>query len=307
RDTPLIHSEWNIAPVPPYPEGNLNANEVGAAYVAANLLAMHETGVNWQIFLMYTDPGVKGYFGGTFTESGIPRANYNTFRLFARLKGAEVSARSSDPWVGAAAFRDDANLYVIVSSLVPTPKMTEHTEQIQNVLVNAEFTRSVASAVAARKKSLPEPLARKAQAHKQQAQQASSEISRKAAAWKNGLTLEIALSGMSRAAGKATHYLIDSKHSNIYNDLAKAERHLAQELEKAQKKVMGEVAARLQSASIPQATIERLQAAAGNEKAVKDIVSSLPERERKAVTAVAADMAKEVATRYSEIVREIEN
>ena len=307
RQTPLINSEWNIAPVPPYPEGNLNANEVGAAYVAANLLAMHRAGVDYQIFQMYQDPGVKGYFGGTFTESGIARANFNTFRLFSRLKGAEVQTRSSDPWVAAAAFRDESNLYLIVSTLVPTPKMTEHTAQIRNVLPNEEFTKAVARAGGVAKRDLPEPLARKAQQIDEQTKKVTSDIARKAASRKSGFTIEIELSGVRSAGGKVTHYLIDSKHSNIYNDLAKAERHLAEQTQQHQKQITQQVAARLRDAGVPPETVKRLEATKGNDKAGREAISALPDAQRKAVTAVLADVVKDVRNQYSETLREIEN
>jgi hypothetical protein len=307
RNTPLVHSEWNIAPVPPYPEGDLNANEVGAAYVAANLLAMHEAGVDNQIFQMYLDPGVKGYFGGTFTESGIARANFNTFRLFSRLKGAEVQTRSSDPWVAAAAFQDEKNLYLIVSTLVPTPKMIEHTTHIRNAVANEQFTRSVAKAGATAKRGLPEPLARKAQQLDEQAKQLASDISRKAASRKRGFKLEIELSGLRSASGKVTHYLIDSKHSNIYKDLAKAERHLADRTQQHQKQVTKQMGARLQDAGVPRETVKRLEATTGNEKAAREAMSTLPEPQRKAITGVLTDVAKDVRNQYSETLREIEN
>jgi hypothetical protein len=256
---------------------------------------------------MYQDPGVKGYFGGTFTESGIPRANFNAFRLFSRIKGAEVQTRSSDPWVAAAAFRDDSNLYLVVSTMVPTPKMTEHTTQIRNAVANEEFTRAAAKAQATGKQRLPEPLARQAQQLDEKAKKLASDTATKAASRKRGFTLEIELAGTRSPSGKVTHYLIDSKHSNIYDDLAKAERYLADRTKQSQKQVTQQLGPRLQEAGVPEETVKRLQATAGNEKAGRQALAALPEGQQKAVAGVLTEVAKEVQNQYSETLREIEN
>ena len=113
---PLFVDEWNIAATPPYPEGDLNGGPVGAAFVAASLIAMGEAGLDGQTFQMVVDPGGEGYSGGTFTPSGVPRPNFETFRLFSRLAGTRCSATSGHDHVRVAAFDDGKTLRVLVSS-----------------------------------------------------------------------------------------------------------------------------------------------------------------------------------------------
>lgn len=310
RDTPLINTEWNIAPEPPYPEGNLNATEVGAAFVATSLLAMHEARVDGQIFQAYVDPGEPGvYLGGMFTQTGIPRANFHAFRLFSRLKGLELRTRTSDPWVSSVAFQDDANTYLMVTTFVPTPKMIANTIPVQSALENEQFTRSVAGAAPQLmgKKELPEPLASKAREIGEHYKKIAVDATRKAASWKNGLTLEISLSGMRTAHGKVSHYLIDSTHSNIYRDISKAEKLLAERLGRMKREFPGKLVSRLQSAGIPRETAERLRSASGNDKAVAGVISGMPADKREAVAGTIREISGEVREQFGETMREIEN
>lgn len=309
-DTPLFNTEWNIAAEPPYPEGNLNATEVGAAFVATSLLAMHEAGVDGQTFQAYVDPGEPGvYLGGMFTQTGIPRANYHAFRLFSRLKGVELRTRTTDPWVSSVAFQDDANTYLMVAAFVPTPKMIANTLPIQSALANEQFTRSVAAAAPqlVGKKELPEPLASKAREISEHYRKIAVDATRKAAIWKSGLTLEISLPGTRTAPGKVTHYLIDSRHSNIYRDLRRAETLLADRKERMKREILDKLVSRLQSAGVPQATAERLRSTSGNEKAVVGVISGMPAGKREAVAAVFREIATEATDRLGETMREIEN
>lgn len=309
-DTPLFNTEWNIAPEPPYPEGNLNATEVGAAFVATSLLAMHEAGVDGQIFQAYVDPGEPGvYLGGMFTQTGIPRANYHAFRLFSRLKGVELRTRTSDPWVSSVAFQDDANIYLMVAAFVPTPKMIANTLPIQSALANEQFTRSVAAAAPqlAGKKELPEPLASKAREIGEHYRKIAMDATRKAAIWKSGLTLEISLPGTRAAPGKVAHYLIDSTHSNIYRDLQRAERLLADRQGRMKREILGKLVSRLQGAGVPKETAERLRSASGSEKAVASVISRMPAGKREAVAATFREIATEARDQLGETMREIEN
>jgi len=310
RDTTLINTEWNLAPEPPYPEGNLNATQVGAAFVATSLLAMHEARVDGQIFQAYVDPGEPGvYLGGMFTQTGIPRANFHAFRLFSRLNGLQVRTRTSDPWVSSVAFRDDANTYLMVATFVPTPKMIANTIPIQSALENEKFTRSVAGAAAqlVGKKGLPEPLASKAREIGEHYQKIAVDATRKAASWKNGLTLEISLAGMRTAPGKVAHYLIDSTHSNIYGDIPRAEKQLADRLGRIKREYPGKFVSRLQSAGIPRETAERLRSSLGNEKSVAGVILGMPADKREAVAGAAKETADEARDRFGEAMREIEN
>ena len=306
-NTPLINTEWNIAAVPPYPEGNLNANEVGAAFVATSLLAMHETKVDAQIFQMYVDPGVSGYFGGTFTQSGIPRANFNTFRLFSLLNGREVQAKTSDSWVKSVAFRDGTNIHLLVATFVPTPKMATETVRIQSALQNSEFAKSIAAAQFIGKQRLPEPFASKAREISERNQKALREISEKAAAWKQGITLEIELSGMPAASGNITHYLIDSKHSNIYRDLPKAEKFLSDRQKQIQRDLSEEFVTRLQEAGLPKTEAERLGTLSRNQRSAKELLAAAPPAKRETVLKTLQHISREASKRYSATILEIEN
>lgn len=306
-NTPLIDTEWNIAAVPPYPEGNLNANEVGAAFVATSLIAMHETGVNAQIFQMYLDPGVEGYAGGTFTYSGIPRANFNTFRLYSMLKGRELKTRSSDPWVKSVAFHDGKNIYLMVATFVPTTKMTAETVRIYSALSNAELAKSIAAAGAAGGSGVPEPLAGKVREAGERNKKLLDEIRQKAVAWKSGLTLDIALSGGRAPNGPVAHYVIDSQRSNIYRDLAKATQLLAQRREQIRRELADGLGTRLQSAGVSQDIAERIRSQAQDPRRGANPLAAVPADKREGVAKVLQQSAQEALARYSEALREIEN
>jgi hypothetical protein len=306
-DTPLINTEWNIAAVPPYPEGDLNATEVGAAFVATSLLAMHEAKVDAQIFQMYVDPGVSGYFGGTFTQSGIPRANYNAFHLFSIPKGQEVQAETSDPWVKSAAFRENSTIYLLVSTFVPTPKMATETGRIQSALQNAAFSKSIAAARLIGKQGLPEPFASQAREISERNQKTLRDTSEKAAVWKHGITLEIDLSGMRTVSGKITHYLIDSKHSNIYQDLPKAEKFLADKQRQIQQELSEELVTRLQEDGLSKDAAERLRALSRNQRPAKELLDATPPAKREAVVKTLQQISRKANSQYSETIREIEN
>lgn len=306
-DTPLINTEWNIAAVPPYPEGNLNATEVGAAFVATSLLAMHETKMDDQIFQMYVDPGVSGYLGGTLTQSGIPRANFNAFRLFSLLKGQEIRVNTSDPWIKSAAFRDGTNIYLVVATFVPTPKMATETARIQSALQNAEFSKSIAAAELIGKQGLPEPFASKAREISQQNQRILREISEKAAVWKHGITLEIELSGMRTANGKITHYLIDSKHSNIYRDLPKAEKFLADRHGQIQQELSEELVTRLQDDGLPKDAAEHLRTLSKRQRPARELLAATPPAKREAVLKTLQQISRKANSLYNETILEIEN
>ncbi len=123
RDTALLLDEWNIAPTPPYPEGDLNASPVGAAYVVASTIAMDRAGVDGQVFQMLVDPGTEGYSGGTFSVFGVPHPNFGAFGLLSLLEGERVAVSSSHPWVYAAAFQTERALSVICAVSPPSERM----------------------------------------------------------------------------------------------------------------------------------------------------------------------------------------
>ena len=93
RAVPLIVDEWNIAATPPYPEGDLNASEAGAAFVAASLIAINRHGLGPQAFQMIADPGQPGYSGGAFTVAGLPRPSLPVFESAGRCRAGPSPSR----------------------------------------------------------------------------------------------------------------------------------------------------------------------------------------------------------------------
>jgi energy-coupling factor transporter ATP-binding protein EcfA2 len=121
--THLVIDEWNVYPEPPYPEGDLNGNHVGAALVASTLLSMWEAGLDHQSFQLIADPGTDGYTGGVFTTFAVPRTNWSSFQLLSMINGKPMVTKSSAPWTRSATFRDGNTWYVLVSNFVPTDQM----------------------------------------------------------------------------------------------------------------------------------------------------------------------------------------
>lgn len=233
RSTPMLTTEWNIAPLPPYAEGDINANHVDAAYVAASLIAMNEAGVEGQSFQMYMDPGVDGYYGGMLTSAGIARANFHAFSLFAGLRGRQVSVTTGDPWVKATAFVDAGKAYVLVASYVPTRKMIANTEGLADFLANRDLEQQIVGAnqvQALASGQLPEPFA-SAVAAADQATRARVEAAVDRASQRTETTIELGVSGLlGFEPANVTRYLIDSKHGNVFPDLAAANSLLAASL-----------------------------------------------------------------------------
>jgi hypothetical protein len=311
RSTPLFNTEWNIAPVPPYPEGDLNANEVGAAFVATSLLAMFESGVDGQIFQMYLDPGVNGYSGGTLTNSGIPRANHNAFRLFSLVKGRQLRTRTSDPWVKSAAFSDGKRVYLLLSTLVPTTKMAVETLGLRSALETTEFARSLADAgldrALSRGQQLPESFLRKGREIEEIYKKAGQRMQQKAATWKDGVNLEIELSESERPAGNVTRYLIDASHSNIYRDLAKAEKFLAEQVSRRAADINRKLAARLRENGIGDAGIRKLDAEMKKGKSPGEAAAKIFPDKREVITKAIGQALREAREQYTEVLAEIEN
>lgn len=235
--TKLIDSEWNIGSSPPYPEGDLNATEVGAAYVAATLISMHEAGIDGQVFQMFVDPGVKGYSGGVFTTAGIPRANFNTFRLFSKLRGDQLETNSSDDWVKSVAYTDGERIYLLVSTMLPTMRMIGKQVSLSSRINSEKFMRAAPGSVTRKDigafiekgGKLPEPLHGQLSAALDKQKKMLKDYKQKSAAWKEGVTLNIKLGAGSGKLQKMTQYIIDSGHSNGHADQQKALEQLARE------------------------------------------------------------------------------
>ena len=250
RSTPLFNTEWNIAAVPPYPEGDLNASEVGAAYVASALIAMHDAGVGGQVFQMFVDPGVNDYSGGTFTTAGVPRANFNTFKLFSELKGKRVKSTTSDDWVKSVAYSDDQNVYLLVTSLLPTTKMMQNGLALRRRIGALKTLRETFPPVTTHdiaeflqgNRTLPEPLHSEMSAIMQRDMAAMSHHDEKALSWKSGISLNISLTDLRSHHSEIIRYIIDSNFSNGRGDVTQA---ITQVIEKNQI-VIANARARLQ-------------------------------------------------------------
>lgn len=313
ESTPLINTEWNIAPVPPYPEGNLNANEVGAAFVATSLIAMHEAGVHGQAFQMFVDPGTPDYFGGTFSIGGIPRANFNTFRLFSLLSGKEVPVHTTDPWVKSVAYSDGKKAYLLVSTFVPTVKMVEETLKIRSALESAEFSKAVLDRkhveTLMKGKSLPEPLTKMAARISEAMKAYLRDYAQKAKSWENGLELNIELADSKRRPKKIERYLIDAEHSNVYKDIERAERLLAQKSTQLRERGMNnqKIMAGLQQLGLAQKDIERFRQEMRSINSVQGALWVVPPDKRGGVTQVFKDAYRELYAGYKEVLEEIEN
>lgn len=230
-ETPLIVSEWNIAAEPPYPEGDLNGSHVGAAYVVSNVLAMHRNGVDRQVFQMLVDPGAKGYSGGAFTPAGLPRANFQAFRLLSMIQGRDIATSSSDPWVSSLAAEDGSRLYVLVSCFVPTertlmrstteqlparhPELTDRLAQHGSEPLVA-FFRSREPARAARPgEPDPAPLVQARDVYQRELQ--------KARQWPAAQALEIRLPAGFRPRRQVLRYAIDARRSPSASTLQAAD------------------------------------------------------------------------------------
>jgi GT2 family glycosyltransferase len=141
--TPLIVDEWNVAAVPPYPEGDLNASNVGAANAAMSLIEMWRSGVAGQSFQMMADPGSEGYSGGAFSVVGLPHPVFKTFALFSALNGSALEVASSAPVVRAVAFRDRQRLRILVAVMVPTDVMMARSAFEKAAIGNPKGARSL--------------------------------------------------------------------------------------------------------------------------------------------------------------------
>ena len=218
-DLPMINSEWNLAAVPPYPEGDLNASEVGAAYAAVSLIAMDEAGVDGQSFQMYVDSGTDGYYGGYFDNRGYPRATFHALSLFTRLRGKRRAVTSSDPWVKAVAFGDDDELYLLVASLVPTREMLKNTLPVLQNLRHRDFAKTlvregqVESLVKGR--SLTPELARRAREIEAEGEQSLQQQQRLAESRQRRLSIDIDIAGL-RAPRQVSRFIVDATHANVW-------------------------------------------------------------------------------------------
>ena len=229
RDTPIVNSEWNLAPVPPYPEGDLNATHVGGAYAAASVLAMHAAGVDQQIFQMYVDPGVDGYSGGLWTPYGLPRANFHALRLLSMLRGRQVRARSDDSWVQTVAFRDGRSLHLMVAVSTPTAEMLKNTENVLGPLRNADFMRLLAREGHAERVMHGDPLPPERAREVQQREQAdvarlTAEAERASKRSRSTLELRLSVRGLAGPPVRVGHWLIDSRHGNVAPEVGAAAR-----------------------------------------------------------------------------------
>jgi hypothetical protein len=313
RNTTLLLTEWNVAAEPPYPEGDFNANETGAAYVATSLLAMQEVAVDGQSFQMFVDPGVAGYYGGVFTPSGIPRANYNSFRLFTALQGKQLAVKSSDPWVRGAAYQDDKKTYLLVSTFVPTARMIAKNLEIQTAMASEKFidadTRQKYVNSVKKNQSPPESYQDKAKILKAATLKTIEAYKKRASVWKNGASMDISLStrGFRAPPKKVTRYLVDSKHSNIYKDLEKGDRYIKSQMRKRIKKINKQTLENLIKSGLGDKSVKSISSNMMKQQPVEDAVSGLPQNKRGPVAKVLQQRRDDYREEYKKVLHEIEN
>lgn len=307
--TPIFTTEWNIAADPPYPEGDLNATEAGAAFVATSLIAMNEAGVDAQAFQMYVDPGVKGNYGGMFTNWGVPRASFQVFRLFSMLRGKQVRSSSSDPWVKSVAFADGDTIYLMVSSMVPSPKMLKDSQATLQNIRNESFTRSLVRErlVESVVKGAPLPPARANQVRQIEAEgeQSSKDNTDRAASRKAGVSLEIALAGL-KTPRQVRRYLIDSQHANAYPQLAKATRLLEDE-ERRGEPMPSRIQQGLAAAAIPRRSADSLVGALRGGKPLDEAIDAIPDEHRGAARRAVEQVVSSAVAQRKRLLEEIEN
>jgi len=221
QQTALFLDEWNIASAePPYPEGDINGGYTGAIYVGATLMAMQEAGIDRQTFQMMVDPGSQGYSGGAFTPAGVPRPSFDAFRMFAWLRGDQLSVRSSQKWVRSVAFADGQHVYLVVAVAPPTDYMLARgaleSIPIESYDAFQEMKKLPKEAVAAflmKNGALPGGLSPIAASILQRAHDQFVKDRQERDGWKNGVTLHIALDpalGIKTNGQRAT---FDRKHA----------------------------------------------------------------------------------------------
>lgn len=305
RSTPLFDTEWNIAAVPPYAEGDLNATEVGAAYVASTLIAMHAAGVDGQVFQMFVDPGVKGYSGGTFTAAGVPRANFNTFRLFSKLRGRQLASSSSDEWVKSVAFSDGEKVYLLVATMLPTPKMLGNglglKRRIESDRIFRDAPKSVRpqdiTAFMKNGKALPEPLQTQLKTIVERDKAVVNDYKRKAIQWKKGINLNISLSGNTGQPGTITRYLINSDVSNGHDDIDMAVKQVVDK----NKTVMKNAKARLDKLGIGQGGQKAFFNEIQTTGSIKRTFEQVPANKKSAVKEVFQQMVDEYRANIAQV------
>jgi hypothetical protein len=307
-NTPLFVTEWNIAPDLPYPEGDLNATEVGAAYAATTLIAMHEAGVDAQSYQMFVDPGVPGHYGGMFTNWGVPRASFQAFRLFSMLRGQQVRTRSSDRWVKTVAFVDGDTLYLLVASLVPSAKMLVNDDATLKNLPNADFTRSLVRdglvEQVVRGAALPAPAALRAREIERDAEQRVKSDAARANERRRGLALEIQIGDFGQPRS-ATRYLVDASHANVYPQLAKAQR-LLETQEKRSAVNPSRLRDALSQAGLTASEANELLATLGRGLDFDQAQRVLPAGQRARAREVLAQAVRDVVSKHRALLQEIE-
>jgi hypothetical protein len=230
--TPLVVSEWNLGVAPPYPEGDLNATHVGAAFVGATLLAMREAGIQRQIFQMMVDPGGRGYSGGTFTAFGLPRSSFDAFRMFSELRGHAVESRSSDPWVHSIAFADDRQLTLLIAVFAPTERLLMRLAGDESFAADPDQPRPAASPQAfedyLRGGALPRSIEGPAAASLARMRERFQRDAGRLRAWQEPIALDVRVNGLGFDPAGVTHGSIDSVNQVSAEDVERAAHQLAE-------------------------------------------------------------------------------
>jgi hypothetical protein len=308
-DTELVVDEWNIAAAPPYPEGDLNASDVGAAYVAASVIAMDQAGIDGQVFQMMVDPGTEGYSGGTFTPAGVPRPNFQVFRLLSRLEGAQLEASSGDDWVRAAAFASDRHLYVLLAVCVPTDLMFLRSRleglALRDPAADAEI-RAIRGKdlfeLLSRGGAPPRGLSAGARRAIADTQEGHAAYRTKRDGWSGAVRIRVELAGPA-VAPSATHYAIDASSTISAQTIERDSARIRQVARRGAERSRAE----LERAGVSEPIQRAFFKAVMNGVSPQGVIEDAPARDRAALKRANAlvddGLATELSTELSKIHR----
>lgn len=164
-DIEILVTEWNANFLP---QDTRHDNQYGSSFVVRTLMEMINNGVTHQNFyslaLPETRQGTARYTGdfGVFTSdvSPVPKASYNAFRLFSKLKNERIYVNNTDvvstysPGAGyvynyksfdAIAAKNGNTIYALGSYFIPkdvsSPMSYEYSKPINFQIVNIPFSK----------------------------------------------------------------------------------------------------------------------------------------------------------------------
>ncbi len=242
-DVALFIDEWNVASEPPYPEGDLNANHVGAAFVVSTLLSMQTAGLDGQVFQMIADPGGDGYTGGTFALSGLPRSNWYSYKILDMLIGQQRQTDTSHKWVKARGFETKDAYFVLISSFMPTNRMAI-AALFEDLIVNRpemlfplrKMDKEVLVKYVKSGGNLPDGLSPELGLQLTEQRQRWAQYQSEEKLWQQGIDIQLIISDL-KSAKSAILYTIDAEQNINPTSLKKAEQAMKLELDTSLKTV----------------------------------------------------------------------